>query len=535
MNFDPLDYPYASRRNVTYAANGMVCASQSLSAQAGLEILQKGGNAIDAAIAAAICETVVEPTGNGLGSDAFALVWVKGKLYGINGSGYAPAKINADKLKAKGITAIPKRGWEAVTVPGAVSAWAELHKKFGKLPFAELFQPAIHYAESGYPLSPIVGSLWKTAEKTFAEYKGNPAFAGFFSTFFADNAAPEIGSLVKMPDHAKTLKLLADSYGESFYRGKIAEAIVAFSNETGGYFTQEDLANYKASWVEPVSINYRGYDVWELPPNGHGIVALMALNILKGFNFDKRDSVDTLHKQMEAMKLAFSDGLAYVADPRYMKTKVSDLLSEEYAANRRSQIEEKAVPPQPGNPDCGGTVYLCAADSEGNMISYIQSNFMGFGSGIVVPGYGISLNNRCHGFSLDLESDNYLLPGKKPYHTIIPGFLTKGNTPIGPFGVMGGFMQPQGHVQVLMNTIDFGLNPQAALDAPRWQWTSGMQFDVEPAFLPEVIEALKARGHEITINPAIETFGRGQIIWRNNDGILVGGSEPRTDGVCAAW
>ena len=534
LKFNALAYPYPSRRGVVYAHNGMVCTSQALAAQAGLSILQKGGNAIDAAIATAICLTVVEPTSNGLGSDAFALVWVKDKLYGLNGSGYAPTNLTAENLAKQGITeTMSDRGWSSVTVPGAPSAWAELHERFGKLPFSELFEPAIKYAKEGFVVSPVVGMYWEKAVKIFEKYKNEAAFQGWFETFAPRGVAPKIGELVKMPTMAKTLEILAATKCESYYRGEISGAILAFSQATGGYLTQEDLANYRAEWVEPISINYKGYDVWEIPPNGHGIVALMALNILKHFDLTERENIMSYHKQIEAMKLAYADGKAYIADSRYMKTKVADLLSDEYASERGKLIGEEALMPKPGTPFSGGTVYLSTADNEGNMVSFIQSNFKGFGSGVVIPGYGISLNDRAAGFVLDKNSDDYLLPGKKPYHTIIPGFLTKNGEAIGPFGVMGGFMQPQGHLQVIVNSIDFSLNPQATLDAPRWQWIAGKKIEVEPGVSQEIIDGLLAMGHEVTVNQDATVFGRGQIIWRDKNGVLVGATEPRSEGAVA--
>lgn len=535
FNFNPLQYKYPSRRGLVYGTKGMVCSSQPLAAQAGLDMLKKGGNAVDAAIATAIALTVLEPTSNGLGSDAFALVWAGGTLYALNGSGYAPALLNPQVDALRGKTEMPARGWEAVTVPGAVSDWAELHKRFGKLPFAELFQPAIDYAENGYALTPIISRLWQNALKTFAPFKGQAAFEGWFDVFAADGTAPQAGDVVKLPQHGKTLRLLAETYGESFYRGEVADAIGAFSQATGGYIRQSDLAAYRAEWVDPISIDYRGYKIWELPPNGHGIVALMALNILKGIKLDAKDSVETYHNEIEAMKLAYADGRKYVADPRYMKAQVAQLLADEYTAKRRALIGHDALLPEPGDPFCGGTVYLCAADGEGNMVSYIQSNFMGFGSGIVVPGYGIALNDRGAGFSLDPQHDDYLAPLKKPYHTIIPGFLTKDGEAVGPFGVMGGFMQPQGHVQVMQNCIDFGMNPQEALDAPRWQWVAGKKVMIEAGAGEEIISGLRARGHELIVTDDTIEFGRGQMIWRGDNGVLVGATEPRADGTVAAW
>lgn len=538
FTFDAQEYKYASRRRVVHAKRGMVCTSQPLASQAGLTILQQGGNAIDAAIATAICQTIVEPTNNGLGSDCFALVWTGGKLYGLNGSGYAPQRLTPEAVAASGATErMPLRGWEAVTVPGAPSAWAELHKRFGRLPFAKLFEPAIYYAEQGYPVSPIVARFWQEGIDALTPYKNNPAIAPWFATFdvHGNGVAPQTGELVTLPDHAKTLRILADSYCESYYRGELAQRLVEFSDKTGGYLSLEDLADYRAEWVEPVHINYHGYDVWEMPPNGHGITALMALNILKEMEIGAKDTGDTFHKQIEAMKLAFADGMHYIADPRYMQTRVEELLSDAYAAQRRALIGETALEPTHGKPFCGGTVYLCTADGEGNMVSFIQSNYKDFGSGIVLPGYGINLNDRGAGFSLNPELDDYLAPRKKPYHTIIPGFLTHEGEAVGPFGVMGAYMQPQGHVQVIMNTVDWLLNPQSALDAPRWQWIAGKEIWLESSVAPEIVEDLRRRGHEVRVLEDDTTFGRGEIIWRDSNGVLAGATEPRADGVVAAW
>ena len=538
FTFDAQEYKYASRRRVVHAKRGMVCTSQPLASQAGLTILQQGGNAIDAAIATAICQTIVEPTNNGLGSDCFALVWTGGKLHGLNGSGYAPQRLMPEAVAASGATErMPLRGWEAVTVPGAPSAWAELHKRFGRLPFAKLFEPAIYYAEQGYPVSPIVARFWQEGIDALTPYKNNPAIAPWFATFdvHGNGVAPQTGELVTLPDHAKTLRILADSYCESYYRGELAQRLVEFSDKTGGYLSLEDLADYRAEWVEPVHINYHGYDVWEMPPNGHGITALMALNILKEMEIGAKDTGDTFHKQIEAMKLAFADGMHYIADPRYMQTRVEELLSDAYAAQRRALIGEAALEPTHGKPFCGGTVYLCTADGEGNMVSFIQSNYKDFGSGIVLPGYGINFNDRGAGFSLNPELDDYLAPRKKPYHTIIPGFLTHEGEAVGPFGVMGAYMQPQGHVQVIMNTVDWLLNPQSALDAPRWQWIAGKEIWLESSVAPEIVEDLRRRGHEVRVLEDDTTFGRGEIIWRDSNGVLAGATEPRADGVVAAW
>ncbi|WP_246944394.1 gamma-glutamyltransferase family protein [Bacillus pinisoli] len=533
---DYLSHPYSSQRVTTVARKGMVATSQPLAAQAGLDILKKGGNAIDAAIATAACLTVVEPTSNGIGGDAFALVWVKGELHGLNASGPAPKNLSIEAVKERGHETMPKLGLIPVTVPGVPAAWAELSKRFGKLPLSEVLKPAIEYAENGFPLSPILGKYWGYAYKAYQQAATGDEFNGWFETFAPNGRAPKIGEMWSSPGHASTLREIGETNAESFYRGNLAKKISDFSKQHNGFITEEDLADYQPEWVQPISVNYRGYDVWEIPPNGQGLVTLMALNTLKGYEFSERDNLDTLHKQFEAMKLAFTDGKKYITDPRKMKVSVEDLLSESFADQRRSLIGEEAVTPEPGTPSKGGTVYLATADEEGNMVSFIQSNYMGFGSGVVVPGTGISLQNRGHDFSLDPTHDNALEPGKKTYHTIIPGFLTKGNVPVGPFGVMGGYMQPQGHLQVVMNTVDFGLNPQAALDAPRWQWTEGKKFQVEPNFPLHLAQALARKGHQIEVALDTGGFGRGQIIWRDPEtGVLTGGTESRTDGSIASY
>jgi gamma-glutamyltranspeptidase/glutathione hydrolase len=536
MKFDYLHYPYSSQRVTTFAVNGMVATSQPLAAQAGLDILKKGGNAIDAAIATAACLTVVEPTSNGIGGDAFALVWTKGELHGLNASGYSPKRISIEAVKERGYDTIPKYGWIPVTVPGAPAAWVALSKRFGRLSLKEVLKPAIEYAENGYPVSPILGKYWSDAFHIFKKNLTEPQFESWFETFAPKGRAPRIGESWASKGHADTLRSIAETDGESFYRGELAEKIAAYSKQYNGFLSFDDLAEYEVKWVKPISVHYRGYDVWEIPPNGQGLVALMALNIMKGFEVPETPTIHTYHRQIEAMKLAFVDGQKYITDLRYMEYSVEELLSDEFAQSRRSLINEKALLPEPGTPPRGGTVYLATADGEGNMVSFIQSNYMGFGSGLVVPGTGIALQNRGHNFSLDPSHSNHLAPRKKTYHTIIPGFLTKGHQPIGPFGVMGGFMQPQGHMQVVMNTIDFHLNPQAALDAPRWQWVEGKKVLVEHHFPRHVAEALARKGHDIQVALDSGLFGRGQIIWRDPDtGVLAGGTEARTDGAIAAW
>ncbi|MGL4392171.1 MAG: gamma-glutamyltransferase [Fusobacteriaceae bacterium] len=534
MKFDSTIYPYASRRNVQYAKNGMVATGSPLAAEAGLEILKKGGNAIDAAIATAVALTVVEPTGCGIGGDAFAIISIKDKIFGLNSTGSAPMSLNANELFQKGFKEMPKYGLIPVTVPGIPKAWHELSKKFGKLSLEEVMQPAIKLAEEGYAISVNVGKLWKKGYENFKKEKGEE-FKYWFETFAPNDKVPNIGDIVYLKDHAKTLKILAKTNCQDFYSGDLANKIDEFSKKYGGYIRKSDLENFEVEWVNPISVKYRGYDVYEIPPNGHGISALMALNILDQFEFSDRETIETYHKMIEAMKLAFVDTQKYVADPKYMSVSVEELLSKKYATERARLIGDTAIMPEAGNPKSGGTVYLAVADNEGNMISYIQSNYMGFGSGMVVPNTGISLHNRGNNFYLDEKSPNNLEPGKKPYHTIIPGFLAKDGKAIGPFGVMGGFMQPQGHVQVVTNTIDFMLNPQSALDAPRWQWIGGKIIELEASVPNHIAYGLSSRGHDIKVIPDSLMFGRGQIIWRLDNGVLCGGTEPRTDGAIALW
>ncbi|WP_088041398.1 gamma-glutamyltransferase [Bacillus sp. EAC] len=536
MHFDHLYNPYSAQRHTTFGKKGMVATSQPLAAQAGLDILKKGGNAIDAAIATAAALTVVEPTSNGIGGDAFALVWVNGELHGLNGSGPAPKGISIEKLRDRGVEKMPTHGVIPVTVPGVPAAWAALSERFGRLPLEEVLKPAITLAEEGFPISPILGKFWNIAYEKFKKQLTTPEFAEWFKTFAPDGKVPAVGDLWSSKAHAETLRAIGSTNAESFYRGELAEKIASFMKEHNGYLTYEDLMDYKVEWVKPISTNYRGYDVWEIPPNGQGMVALMALNIARGFDFPVKDDVITYHKQIEAMKLAFTDGKTFITDSEYMEVDVDELLSEEYAVRRRELIGEKAIEPESYVPPKGGTVYLAAADGEGNMISFIQSNYMGFGSGIVIPDTGIALQNRGHDFSLDPEHPNSLKPGKKTYHTIIPGFLTKNGEAIGPFGVMGGYMQPQGHVQVVMNTVDFLLNPQSTLDAPRWQWMEGKAVLVEPNFPNHIVQALARKGHQIQVATDCSSFGRGQIIWRDpQTGVLMGGTESRTDGAIAVW
>ncbi len=539
--YDPCRYIYPSRRNVVYAKNGMACTSAPLGAQVGLEVLRSGGNAVDAAVAMAAGMPLFEPTGNGLGSDAFALIWVEKekRLYGLNASGAAPAALSADIVKDIGFTQMPKEGWIPTMVPGAPAGWAEAHRRFGTKPLAELFAPAITYACQGVPVPVNVARQWaQDAARIRRAMEGAAEVHSYWwKSFMKEDGSPyEAGDLFRWEGYAQTLEELAATGCESYYRGALMEKIVAFSRETGGHFTEDDFCNYRPEWVEPITADYRGYTVCEIPPNGHGITVLMALNILKGLELSpERDCADTYHKILEAVKLAFADTKTYVADPRYMRTKTEDMLSEEYAARRRVLIGDRALLPQAGDPSCGGTIYLCTADQEGNMVSWIQSNYTTFGAGVAVPGTGISFQNRGANFSLDSESDNCLAGGKKSYHTIIPGFLMKDGQAVGPFGVMGAFMQPQGHVQVIVNTIDYHMNPQEALDAPRMQWVGEKRIQLEREVPAHVAQALAGMGHQVEIVNDNMAMGRGQIIWRTANGLLVGGTEPRCDGTVAAW
>lgn len=536
MNFNAVNQPYQLSRYSVCASHGMVCSSSALASSAGLEILKKGGNAVDAAIATAAVLTVVEPVSNGLGGDAFALVWMKDQLYGLNASGYSAKEISIEKVKAAGYEKMPKHGWLPVTVPGQPKAWVALSERFGKLSLWEVLEPAIRYAEEGYPVSAVVSVLWeKYVRLDSTTFKDNPVFNEWFKTFTKEGEPYRFGEIVQFHNHAKTLRLIAQSKGEAFYSGEIAEQIDAQSRRDGGFIRKSDLEEYDVEWVDPIKVNYRGFDVWEIPPNGQGITALMALNILKNFEFDERESIDTVHTQFEAMKKAFSDAFAIVSDPMDMKSDIQFYLSDEYGQARSAEILKQAVLPSPIEPPKSGTVYLCTADDEGNMVSYIQSNYADFGSGIVVEDYGIALQNRGSDFSLDPRNINALAPRKRSYHTIIPGFLTKENRAIGPFGVMGGYMQPQGHVQVLMNLIDFHLNPQMCLDAPRWQWKEGIHFAVEPDYPQQLITELEKRGHEIEVMNNRLSFGRGEMILRTSNGVYIGACESRTDGSVACY
>ena len=540
LTFDPLYQKYPSRRTAIYARGGMVNCSSPLAAAAGLELLRRGGNAMDAAVAAAAALTVVEPTANGLGSDAFALVWSEReqKLFGLNASGPAPRLASAEAVLADGKDRngkMPTHGWTPVTVPGAPGAWAALSRRFGRLPLTAALSPAVSYAREGYPCAPHLAQAWQQAFESYRARLTEPCFRAWFDTFAPNGRAPEAGDLIRLPDHADSLQAIGESGAEDFYRGSLARKIDAASRQYGGYLRYEDLDAFSPQWVEPLRVGYRGFEVCEIPPNGQGIVALMALNILKEFDFPEKDSPLTVHRQIEALKMAFADAFACVTDPSDMTVDPAVLLDPAYGARRAAQMGERARIWTSQVPPSSGTVYLCCADGEGNMVSYIQSNYMGFGSGIVVGGTGIALQNRGADFSLDPAAANVLRPGKRSYHTIIPGFLMQNGLPVGPFGVMGGYMQPQGHVQVVMNCVDFHLDPQQALDAPRFQWLRDGRVIVESRFDAEIARALRRRGHDLSVELSSAPFGRGQMIVRRPNGVLIGGTENRTDSNIACF
>lgn len=525
--------PYSSSRSPVLGRN-MVSTSQPLAAQAGLSMLQAGGNAVDAAVAAAMALTVVEPTGCGIGSDAFAIVSAPDGLHGLNASGRAPAAWSPDRYK--GLDAMPQKGWDSVTVPGAVSAWVALSRRFGKLPFAQLAQPAINYARHGFPVSPIIARLWELGRARLGDQPG------FAECFLPGGRAPGAGELFRSSGHADTLQAIADTEGEAFYRGDLARRIAAHAQAHGAALTEDDLGAHQADWCGTVSQRFHDAVVHEIPPNGQGIAALMALGMLDELGVGDRpvDDIETVHLSIEAMKLALADVYQYNADIDHMQVTPAQLLDPAYLAERARLIDPaKAADPGHGEPRPGGTVYLAAADASGMMVSFIQSNYMGFGSGVVVPGTGISLQNRGHGFSLTPGHANEVGGGKRPSHTIIPAFATRlDGSPLMAFGVMGGPMQSQGHVQMALRVLRYGQNPQAAADAPRWRVTGGKGVALEPGFEPAVVEALRSRGHELSIEPGdgVFAFGGAQLVKRSDSGdTYVGGSDPRKDGQVVAY
>jgi gamma-glutamyltranspeptidase / glutathione hydrolase len=544
MTFDWKN-PYPTVRAPVFARN-VVATSQPLAAQAGLQVLQRGGNAVDAAIAAAAVLTITEPCSNGLGSDNFAILWdpASQQLHGLNSSGTAPAAWTPDYFRRKygdDPARRPTRGWDSVTVPGAVAGWSMLHRRFGSLPFGDLLAPALHYAERGYAVTPIVQEKWVLAAPILKD------LPGYADHFLPRGRAPHVGEHFTLAGAARTLEVVAATHGEGFYKGEIAEAIVRHAQATGGAMTREDLAAYwdfvqSNGWVGTLQTRFHGHELHEIPPNGQGIAALVCLGILRHTDIADGDvdSADWQHAAIEAMKLAFADVYRYVADPRAMTVTPAQMLDDDYLAARAGLIDMKrAQAATAGTPPRGGTIYLSAADASGMMVSFIQSNYMGFGSGVVVPGYGISLQNRGAGFSLDPASPNCVAPGKRPFQTIIPAFLTKDGAPQMSFGVMGGNMQPQGHVQTLLRMLLARQQPQAACDAPRWKVMQGLDIEIENAMPAAVADELAARGHRITrANDSYMDFGSGQFVWRLGDPAVdgyVAASDSRRDGLAAGF
>ena len=525
MDF-PIAAPYPSRRSPVLADN-VVATSQPLAAQAGLSMLARGGNAVDAALAAAVALTVVEPTGNGLGSDAFAILWDGAALHGLNASGRSPAGWTPDRFAGR--DTMPERGWESVTVPGAVGGWAALSGRFGRLPFETVFEPAIRLAEGGFPVSPVIATLWARGAELLSDKPG------FAAQFLPDGRAPRAGERVVNRDLARSLTAIAESGGEAFYRGALAGRIAAEAARHGAALTEGDLAAEAPDWCGTISQRFDGVDLHEIPPNGQGIAACMALGMLShtGVREHAPEDAPAVHLMAEAMKLAFADLAAHVGDAAGMRTvRTEHLLDAGYLAERARLIDpDRAQDFGAGAPRQGGTVYLAAADAEGMMVSFIQSNYAGFGSGVVVPGTGIHMQNRGAGFTLEPGHPNAVGPRKRPFHTIIPGFAMRGGAPLMAFGVMGGPMQAQGHVQMLLRTQLWGQDVQTAADAPRWRVIEGRDLAVETALPARTVEGLSERGHRILREAPDAAFGFGgaQLIHRLGAG-YVAGSDPRKDG-----
>lgn len=535
MQFD-WHNPYPTIRSPVMARN-VVSTSQPLAAQAGLRMLLKGGNAVDAAIATAAAMTIVEPVSNGLGSDSFALLWDGRELHGLNSSGVAPAAWNPAYFKRKYGDKLPLRGWDTVTTPGAVAGWVALSQRFGKLPFADLLEPAIELAERGHAVGRIVADKWG---RQIPQLQEQPGFA---AAFMPRGRAPGPGERFVFAEAGATLRKIAISGGEAFYRGELAHRFAVHAAAHGGSLTAADMAGFKPEWVTPIQQDYAGYTVHEIPPNGQGIAALMALGMLDRLDLGAYsvDSVQSQHLQIEAMKLAFADTYRWVADVRAMtEVSASDLLSGAYLADRARLIDHRrATDFRHGAPPGGGTIYLSAADEAGMMVSLIQSNYMGFGSGVVVPGTGVSLQNRGQGFSQDPGHPNVVAGGKRPFHTIIPGFLTENGKPRMSFGVMGGNMQPQGHLQSLVRMLTHRQQPQTACDAPRWKVANGLAIDCECTMAPSLMQGLRDRGHQLEEHvDSYMDFGAGQFIWKQTDDAqdgYVAASDSRRDGHAAGF
>lgn len=540
----PEGRPFATR-SVTLARHGMVAAAQPLAVQVGIDVLKRGGSAVDAAIAVNAALALMEPVSCGLGGDLFALVWdpKTSSLYGLDGSGRAPHALSIDQVPAEKDGTIPLYSPYAWTVPGCVDGWFTLHARFGRLPMAELLRPTITYAREGFPVTQVIAGAWLRAARTFA---GKP---GFKEVFLPNGHPPREGDLFTNPALARTLETLAREGRDAFYTGPIAAAIIAYSRAQGGFFAPQDLASHHSDWVQPLSTTYRGWQVWELPPPGQGLAALQILNILENFDLKAlgRNSADFWHILIEAKKLAFEDRARLYADPTFAAVPVSQLLDKGYARRQSQRIHmdraARSIEPQNPNTRAGDTTFLATADSNGMMVALIQSNYTGFGSGYVIPELGFGLQNRGALFALDPAHPNALRPGKRPFHTIIPAFLGKNGTPHMAFGVMGGDMQPQGHVQIVVNIVDFGMNLQEAGDAPRFHhtgsseptgtlMTDGGVVHLESGVPVEVRRELLRRGHRI-VESSSTVFGGYQAIWRDvRTGVLFGASESRKDG-CA--
>jgi gamma-glutamyltranspeptidase/glutathione hydrolase len=530
---------YPSTRLPVFARN-VVSTSHPLAAQAGLRMMQQGGNAIDAAIAAAAAMTLLEPCSNGLGSDAFCILWDGERLHGLNASGPAPRAWTPDYFARRhggDATRPPMRGWDSVTVPGAVAGWVALSERFGKLAFADLLAPAIGIAERGYAVPIVNQQKWAAAAPLL---KAQPGWA---EAFLPKGRPPEVGERFAFSAAARALHAIAKTRGAALYGGEIAAAAAAHAAANGGSMTVEDFAAFEPEWVDPIGIDAWGHRLHEIPPNGQGIAALVALGILRHFDIAAQpvDSAECQHLQIEAMKLAFADVYEHVADPRAgMRLTPAQMLDESYLAERARLIDPKRAQRfGHGQAPRGGTIYLTTADERGMMVSFIQSNYMGFGSGVVVPGWGISMQNRGYGFVLDPQSPNCVAPAKRPFHTIIPAFLTKDGRPQMSFGVMGGNMQPQGHLQTLVRMLVHGQQPQAACDAPRWRFNQGLEINVEGSMDPKTVQGLVERGHHVdVINDSYQDFGAGQFIWRLGDPAVEGyvaASDPRRDGQAAGF
>ena len=522
-------FPYASRRAPVFARN-VVATSQPLAAEAGVDAMRRGGNAVDAALAAAITLTVVEPSMNGLGSDAFAIIWDGEALHGVNGSGRSPRAWNAERFA--GLTEMPVLGWDAVTVPGAVHAWSALSRRFGALPFDALFEAPIEYAREGFHVGHITAGVWQAAVET---YRG---FDAFMAHFAPDGVGPQPGELVRRPQMARSLEQIAESGGQAFYRGALAEAIVANAAAMGGAMSMEDLARHRTEWVTPVPQGYRNVTLHEIPPNGQGLAAQIALAILRHWDMGALppNGVESVHLQVEAMKFAIRTAFDHFADPASMTVSPEELLDPASIERAARKIGRNASELPPTRLPLGhDTIYLAAADADGRMVSFIQSNYRGFGSGIVVPGTGIAMQNRANGFTLEPGHPNQVAGGKRPYHTIIPGFVTENGAPRLAFGVMGGHMQHQGHVQMVHRIFDLRENPQAASDAPRWQVLPDYTLALENGFSDRVAADLADRGHNVVhVDPDAHLFGGAQLIYRLDDGYCAA-SDHRKEGLATGF